>query len=343
MRRLGRGVLQDRYEAPDMEVWQGRIDSRENYDAFRWHQWVKPLDLQQQTVPVACKLGFALLGFCCDEGIKRNKGRPGAAGGPGAIRRELAHLPCAFAPEVAIFDAGNVCCPDGDLAKSQAMLAKTIFFLRQAGLFPIVVGGGHEVALGHFDGQANFLRHIHGECDLAIINFDAHFDIRPFDGEGNSGTMFRQIAEELRHQGEPFRYFCFGVQRSSNTLELFKAARRLGVAYLLAADIAMQNDEHIMKKLDLFGQSAPYIYLTVCADVFASSFAPGVSAPQPLGLHPEMVLKYIKHILRTQKVVGFDIAEVAPRFDHDRTTASLAKVIIFAVVNALCHLRGLDR
>lgn len=336
-------ISQDRYEVADFQVWQGRVDSRENYDAFRWHQWIKPLDLRQPLPEFTGKMGFALLGFCCDEGIRRNRGRQGASSGPEGIRRELANLPCSFSSEVSLFDAGNITCTDGELMKSQAALEQAVFCLRQAGLFPLVMGGGHETTLGHFRGQADFLRQKDGKCDLGILNFDAHFDLRPFDGEGNSGTMFRQIADDACQRGEVFRYFCMGIQRSSNTLELFKTAQQLGASYLLAGDISMQCDEHIMEKLDTFMQSVPNLYVTICADVFASSFAPGVSAPQPLGLHPEMVLKYLKHILRTHKVVGFDIAEVSPRFDHDRATASLAKVILFAVVDTLCRLKGLAR
>ncbi|SFL57282.1 formimidoylglutamase [Pelosinus propionicus] len=336
-------MFQDRYETADFTIWQGRVDSKENFDAFRWHQWIKPLDLRQPLCKFTGKIGFALLGFCCDEGIRRNNGRQGASSGPEEIRRELTNLPCSFSSEVLLFDAGNITCADGELTRSQMALEQAVIYLRQAGLFPLVMGGGHETALGHFRGQADFLRQKDGKCDLGILNFDAHFDLRPFIGEGNSGTMFRQIAEDARKWGEVFHYFCLGIQRSSNTLELFKTAQQLGAGYLLAGDISMQYEEHILEKIDSFVQSIPHLYVTICADVFSSSFAPGVSAPQPLGLHPEIVLKYLKHILRTQKVVGFDIAEVSPRFDHDRATASLAKVIIFAVVDTLCRLKGLAR
>jgi formiminoglutamase len=71
-------VFQDRYETADFQVWQGRVDSKENYDAFRWHQWIKPLDLRQALPEFPGNIGFVLLGFCCDEGIRRNKGRQGA-------------------------------------------------------------------------------------------------------------------------------------------------------------------------------------------------------------------------------------------------------------------------
>lgn len=335
--------FQDRYESADFQSWQGRIDSRENFDAFRWHQWIKPLDLRQIVPECKGKIGFALLGFCCDEGIRRNKGRRGASAAPDEIRRELANLPCSFSPEVCLFDAGNITCIDGELRKSQAALEEAVLSLRQAGLFPLIMGGGHEVALGHFRGQANFLRGEAGKCSLGILNFDAHFDLRPFIGEGNSGTMFQQIADDVCQRGEIFHYFCLGIQRSSNTMELFKTAQQLGVSYVTAGDLSLQGDEKIIEKLDSFLEAIPHLYITICADVFASSFAPGVSAPQPLGMHPEMVLKYLKHMLSTDKVVGLDIAEVSPRFDHDRATASLAKVILFAVVDTLCRLKGVAR
>ena len=76
--------------------------------------------------------------------------------------------------------------------------------------------------------------------------------------------------------------------------------------------------------------------------VFATVIAPGVSAPQSLGLDPEVVLPLLKHVLRTRKVRGFDICEISPRFDQDNTTANLGAVIIFAVINTLCRMNGLE-
>ncbi len=336
-------MFDDRYLATDMNIWQGRTDSFDNYDAFRWHQWIRGWDLEKDTLLACNKQGFALVGFCCDEGIRRNKGREGAAMGPASIRRELANLPCSFSPEVMLVDAGDILCEDGNLTASQAALANAVCRIRSAGLFPIVLGGGHEVALGHYNGHVKFLNQSHDKPNVSIINFDAHFDLRPVHQEGSSGTMFRQIAEEALSQGQKFNYLCMGIQRTSNTLELFKTAERLGVTHVLAGDINSRKDEQVLDKLDDFTQANENIYLTICADVFSSAFAPGVSAAQPLGLHPEDVLRYIKHIIRTNKVVGFDIAEVSPRFDRDHATASLAKILVFSVIDTICRLKGLAR
>lgn len=332
------------YTPADMTVWTGRIDSTDNFDAFRWHQWMRSLNINDaDIVPFDGQLGFALLGFCSDEGVRRNLGRTGAANGPDAIRRELANLPCRFSQEVMLVDAGNITCSDGNLEASQAALASAVTRIRQLGFFPVLLGGGHEIALGHYWGHRDFTIGNRQTPDIGIINFDAHFDLRPFPNGGSSGTMFRQIAQETVEAGRDFRYMCLGIQRYSNTLELFKTAKQYGVVHIPAEEIAVKGDWNVVEKLDEFMKTTRDIYITVCADVFSTAFAPGVSAAQPLGLHPDDVLKYLKHILRTEKVVGFDIAEVSPRFDQDSTTASLAKVLIFAVINTVSRLKGLAR
>ncbi len=133
-----------------------------------------------------------------------------------------------------------------------------------------------------------------------------------------------------------------GIQQHSNTVSLFKKAEELGVDYVLAKDLQASNLESILERMDQFLYQCDDTYITVCSDVFSSAFAPGVSAPQSLGLDPEIVLPLIKHVLRTRKVRGFDICEISPRFDQDNTTANLGAVIIFAVVNTLCRLNGLS-
>ena len=322
------------------ENWQGRIDSRENFLAFRWHQWIRELDLRKEYPSQKNRTGFAFLGFKSDEGIRRNKGRPGASKGPDSIRRELANLPCYFSEKVQLFDAGDILCENGNLEESQQKLSEAATRLLELNLFPIVLGGGHEIALGHYRGIRNMLDQHQPKSRIGIFNLDAHFDLRPYPNGGSSGTMFRQIADENTEQKRPFSYFCAGVQRHSNTIELFKTAQELGVQYLLAKDMARGDHWQIIEKVDFFVSQNDSIYLTICSDVFSTAFAPGVSAAQPLGVDPELVLKMLKRIISTGKVISFDIAEVSPRFDQDHITASLAKVIIFTVVNMLCSYRN---
>lgn len=331
------------YKPSDMDYWQGRIDSEDNFDAYRWHQWIELIDLNKEDLPrFDGKLGFAFIGFCCDEGIRRNKGRVGAANGPAAIRKEMSNLPCHFTKEVKLFDAGNIFCENNDLEESQKCLSSAVKKILSLNLFPIVLGGGHEVAFGHYMGIADFAKNEDESSDIGIINFDAHFDLRPYDNGPSSGTMFKQIADMCNKHGLKYSYMCIGIQKHSNTIELFKTAQRLGVSYILAKDIAYNDDFSIMEQIDNFIKQKDHIYITVCSDVFTSASAPGVSATQSLGLDPERALKFIKYILRSNRVISFDIAEVSPRFDQDNASANLAAVIIFSVVNVLAQINNLD-
>jgi formiminoglutamase len=331
------------YKITDKALWQGRIDSEDDFDAFRWHQWIKSIDLRENDmVAFNGKLGFAFVGFCCDAGVKRNKGRIGAAYGPESIRRELANLPCRFTKDVKLFDAGNIFCENISLEESQNLLSKAIEKILSLNLFPIVLGGGHEIAFGHYTGILDYLNKNNINPKIGIINFDAHFDLRPYPNGGSSGTMFRQIADVCENRNLKYSYLCIGVQKHSNTIDLFKTADNLGAEYILAKEIEGNDNWNVFEKLDTFIKFQDKIYITICSDVFSSAFAPGVSSSQPLGLDPERVLNFLKYILKSNKVISFDIAEVSPRFDQDNVTANLASVLIFSIVNSLCKIHNLD-
>ena len=324
------------YTPPDPACWTGRVDDHDDRDAFRWHQVIECLDLSAPADQLALPtpVGFCLLGYCCDRGVTLNLGRTGAAQGPEAIRSQLANLPVNFPNTVGLFDGGDIHCRDSDLESAQRTLAAAVERVLSSGLFPVVVGGGHDVAFGHYLGIA---RQLSSSKQLGILNFDAHLDLRPLRPAATSGTMFTQIAAECRERGTDFSYFCIGSQKSANTVRLFRIAEELGVETVLAKDMNDADLDPVKKKFDAFLAGNDAIYVTVCADVFSSAFAPGVSAPQPFGLHPETVLRLLKHVLASGKVVSFDFAEVSPRFDSDDNTAKLAAVFVYALVNTLAH------
>lgn len=176
-------------------LWEGRVDSEDDFSGFRWHQWVKMLDLNDKNLkPFKGKLGIVFLGFESDTGVKLNKGRTGAAKGPNNIRKELANLPCQFSEDVFLFDAGNISGQGITLEEAQDSLSNAVEKMLDLNLFPILLGGGHEIAFGHYKGILGHLQKKNQEKNIGIINFDAHFDLRPYkDSGGTSGTMFKQI------------------------------------------------------------------------------------------------------------------------------------------------------
>ncbi|MEE9165604.1 MAG: formimidoylglutamase, partial [Nitrospinota bacterium] len=342
--------LKPHYKPSDKNRWQGRVDPDEN--SLRLHQVIQFLDLKELHVTeVATRRSqtsgkykkIALIGFCCDEGIRRNQGRPGAREGAGAIRNTLANSPVHFNEKVTqVFDAGDILyqesatTSDDPLLSTQLVLSTAIQILLSNRFFPIVLGGGHEVAFGHFHGIHSFLHSRENNKpkeNIGIINFDAHFDLRAFqNNQGTSGTPFLQIAKLCGQ--DQFHYLCLGIQKTSNTKKLFHTAEELGVQYVLADEInERERQTEIMTKIETFIMKSEFIYLTICLDVFDSAFAPGVSAPASNGLGPQYFFPIMGKILRSNKVIGMDIAEMSPAYDIDQHTAKLASLIFFNLIS----------
>ena len=79
--------------------------------------------------------------------------------------------------------------------QGQRLLGLAVEKILSLNLFPLVLGGGHETTFGHFQGQLADQSQKAGTPDIGIINFDAHFDLRPYDKGRSSGSMFSQIAD----------------------------------------------------------------------------------------------------------------------------------------------------
>ncbi|MCG8582972.1 MAG: formimidoylglutamase [Bacteroidales bacterium] len=324
--------MQNRYQPPTPLA--GRIDSNTDKDAFRWHQTIKYINLTKPVSIDSELLNICFLGFCCDEGVKRNMGRQGAAKGPASIRKEMANWPANYLPNAQLYDAGDIICSDGKLEEAQEALAKAVQIIINKGFFPILLGGGHEIALGHFNGLLGNVKET-----PAIVNFDAHLDLRPVIDKGSSGTMFNQIHQICEEQNKDFSYLCIGAQTYANTQSLFNKAKTIGAEYILAKDISAVTIEKVEQQIQNYIKNKSAIYLTICTDVLSAAHAPGVSAVQPFGLDPDIVLQLIKSIIASGKLCSLDIAEVSPRFDADNRTAKLAAVYIYAVINSLIELQ----
>lgn len=317
-------------------LWSGRVDKENDFDSFRWHQWISYIDLQDKDQkPYEGKLGLALLGYECEKGIIRNKGRSGAELGPAAIRSRLSNLPWHFSEDVFIFDAGDVFNEGSSLEEIQKNLAEAVERILKLNLFPILLGGGHDIAYGHYKGIFNYLKGKSEPKKIGIINFDSHFDLRPYSEGASSGTMFKQIAKFADNKDADYSYLCLGILEQCNTGSLFNTARRLGVEYVLAKDMKRASNDSLLDIIDSYVKRHDYIYVTICADVFSSAYAPGVSAPQSLGLEPEKVLSCLEHIVQSKKIISFDIAEVSPKLDLNDITSNLAANIIYSLVQDL--------
>ena len=329
------------YTAADMTLWTGRAEPFETARARYWYQLAQPYEDQN----------IGLIGFACDQGVRRNQGRVGARAAPPLIRRAFATLP-VIAPlqtrydnqlATLLGDAGDIYCHDDDdfaahiLEQAQLKYADKVSAIVKQGGLPIGLGGGHAIAYGSFLGlwqalqQTDITNDIDALPRIGIINFDAHLDIRQSD-VATSGTPFRQIAEHLDAHGQPFNYCCIGVSRFSNTAALFDRAEQLGVHIISDEDCHYQPWQILADQVISFINQVDVVYLTIDMDCLPASVVPGVSAPAAYGIELRFVERMVKTIMATGKVKMADIAEINPTFDIDGRSCKVAARLLATII-----------
>ena len=308
------------YKAGDKKLYSGRVSKLENQ---YWHQEILVSHIEDLKNNNPTNIG--IIGYVCDEGVKRNQGRIGAQKGPKSVRNKLGKLPIHFKNK-KITDFGDVICIDENLEDCQKALSKTVSTLITNKILPIAIGGGHDIAYGNFNGIKEAVKNVSNN-KIGIINFDAHFDLRAVDKLPNSGTPFNQILTE----NNDVNYFAIGIQQQSNSRELFEIASKKKVSYVLNFDCETFSED-LKSNLNAFIKEVDYLYITIDMDGFSSAYAPGVSAPSSLGFTPNFIYKVLTFVFQSKKVISCDIAELNPNFDADESTAGLTARLVDYIV-----------
>ncbi|MCQ6272634.1 formimidoylglutamase [Pseudarthrobacter sp. R1] len=300
------------------QPWNGRFDG-DGPEHRRWWQAVTPY--QGDAAPGAAPQPAVLIGFCSDEGVRRNKGRTGAAAAPAALRAALG--PLAFHLDRSVADAGDVVVSGSDLEAGQERTGKAVTAMLDDGHLTVVLGGGHETAFASYLGVAGSAAVQDGRR-LGVLNLDAHFDLRDED-KPSSGTPFLQMARAEAAAGREFRYAVVGISEPNNTRALFDTAQKLGVRYLLDEDCGA---ERVRDFVAGFLAEVDVLYLTIDLDVLPAAVAPGVSAPAAYGVPLAVISEVCRQVARSGKLLHLDVAELNPGFDIDGRTAKVAARLI---------------
>lgn len=225
----------------------------------------------------------ALLGLPDDTGVRLNNGRTGAAGGPKAFRAALARYGIAdsaggYLP--LVFDAGDVM-PTGSLEKTHERVTEATTALLDRGLFPIAIGGGHDLTYP-------FVRAVAAKHpQLAGIYFDAHLDVRETPG---SGMPFRRLVEDCGVSA----LHLHGFRPLVNSLEHLDWFRAHGgrihadgspVRLPVGASLLATRRRTVASKLAPTKKqpTAESLFVSFDLDVLDAAHAPGVSALNPAG------------------------------------------------------------
>lgn len=302
------------HQNPSPFNWSGRKSDQIEY----WHQAIQPVANLKIKDDSNKKVG--ILGYSSEEGVIRNQGRTGTIEGPAVIRKMLGSVALHLPENLPVYDYGDIFTLDQDMESAHELISKTSYELLATHHLPVILGGGHDVAYAHGKGVMKYVKE-KGE-KLGIINLDAHFDLRlPQKGKGHSGSPFYQLAEE---NPADFNYLALGIQRAANPKSLFDTAEKLKARYIVMEEFRLHNWEYIEEQISWFIDSVDKIYLSIDLDGFSSAFAPGVSAPSPMGFNPQIAFKVFELIVKSKKLVSLDVVELNPQFDQDNATARLA-------------------
>ncbi|WLP59372.1 agmatinase [Bacillus pumilus] len=244
--------------------------------------------------------------------------RPGSRFGPNRIREVSIGLE-EYSPyldrelhEVPFFDAGDIPLPFGNAQKSLDLIEEYVDSILEKGKFPLGMGGEHLVSWPVF-------RAMHKKYpDLVIIHMDAHTDLREeYEGEPLShSTPIRKVAGLIG----PENVFSFGIR--SGMKEEFEWAKEAGMH--ISKFEVLEPLKQVLPKL----KGRP-VYVTIDIDVLDPAHAPGTGTVDAGGITSKELLASIHAIAGSEvQVVGADLVEVAPVYDHSDQTANTASKLL---------------
>jgi len=273
---------------------------------------------------------IALIGLPDDLGVKLNHGRTGAAQGPSAFRAALARFGAPYDAaqrrplSTRVLDVGDIEPAPGDdagtLQQTHGRITEAVEAIHRRGMIPVCIGGGHDLtypavrALSQCTGGP-----------VGGVNFDAHLDVRETPG---SGMPFRALIEGGHL--DPARHVTVGVGRFSNSREHTEWLVQCG-GVLLTADEALTRPDAISFALGAAVRSGVG-FVSIDLDGIDSSQAPGVSAPNPMGLSTMHANQLASLAGRHPSVRHFDLMELSPPHDVDGRTARLAAKLFLSFV-----------
>ena len=243
--------------------------------------------------------------------------RPGAKEGPKAIRQaswnfETFNIKTGVdILNVPIHDYGDIdvheCSPSDMVTKVRKTLSPWV----QQHKIPLLLGGEHSLTAGAIQAFPE---------DIAVVSLDAHLDFREeYEGERyNHACVMKRIADHI-----PIENIAVLGFRSAEKQE-FQTAQKHKLFAIDAFQIRdVGIDEIIKKTLKHLGTRK--IYLTLDIDVVDPGYAPGTSTPEPFGLEPMDILRCIEQF--SPHLIGCDVVEVCPSFDHGETALLAAKYV----------------
>ncbi|HEX2314333.1 MAG TPA: agmatinase [Thermomonospora sp.] len=272
--------------------------------------------------------------------------RSGARFGPKALREAcyLAHdgsrpslaLRVDGLKDLRVYDAGDVLCYSGDIEGSIANIEEAVHTITASGAMPLVLGGDHTIALPDARGVA---RH-HGFGRISMLHFDAHADTgnMEFGHLYGHGQPMRRLIESGAIRGDRFLQIGLrGYWPEPETLA-WMAEQRMR-SYEMTEIVSRGLETCLSEAFEIALDECDGVYLSVDIDVCDPGHAPGTGTPEPGGLSARQLLDSVRRICYELPVVGVEVVEVAPPYDHADITAYLGNRVVLEALSGIARRR----
>lgn len=280
----------------------------------------------------------AVLGVPFDTGTSY---RPGARFGPAHVRQS-SRLLRPFNPylEVAPFqaqqvvDAGDALCNPFDIQSALTTIERDMREVIATDTTQLLtIGGDHTVALP----ALRALHHRHGP--MALIHFDAHLDTWDtlYGNKYVHGTPFRRAHEEGLLISN--RSVHVGIRSSVYSPEDFTMDASMGFMTVHCADFDREGVEAIAQRLIQRIKIGTPTYVSIDIDVLDPSAAPGTGTPELGGLTGREILSLLR-TFAPLNIVGCDIVEVCPAYDHAELTGVAAANLSYELIGLMAKVRS---
>ncbi|MEV0390413.1 agmatinase [Nonomuraea sp. NPDC050643] len=272
--------------------------------------------------------------------------RPGTRFGPQAIRstdyighngsRPSLALRTDGLKDLTVRDAGDVEMFSGDVVKSLADLRAAVATVVRAGAIPVILGGDHAIAYADARGVADVL----GQGRVSMVHFDAHADTGDIDFGSlwGHGQPMRRLIESGALRGDRFLQIGLrGYWPGPETLA-WMAEQRMR-SYEMTEIGVRGLDACLTEAFAIATDDCDGVFLSVDIDVCDPGHAPGTGTPEPGGLSARQLLDAVRRVCLELPVVGVDVVEVSPPYDHADITAALANRVVLEALSAIARRR----
>lgn len=267
-----------------------------------------------------------LLGCPQDEGVRRNRGRVGAAEGPAEIRRAFYRLTPFGLDATGLFDLGDTIIQP-TLEETHEIHREIVSEILRNGKQVIVLGGGNDISYPDCAAATDQFLH------PLIFNIDAHFDVRD-DNKRNSGTPYRQLLDEGAIL--PEKFFEMAYQPASNSSIYHDYLVQKGVVCISLRELRSRG--LVLTFQEILGRNrSEAIFWGFDLDAVRTSDAPGVSAPNPTGMSGVELCELARLAGATRETRIVEFTEVNPKFDIDGRTSRLVAVAIHSFLEGVAQ------